>query len=70
MVSSRPSLGAAMRGGKPRTTHVRSGATPLGLRPAFRHSGSFGFSGGVGSPDTQSGSHSDDWAHDNQSVSR
>ena len=56
MVSSRPSLGAAMRGGQPGFTQVGSGATALGLGPCFRHSCSFGSFGGVGSSDTQSGS--------------
>ena len=69
MVSSRLSLAAAMRGGKPGSTHVGSGATALGLGPGFRHSCSFGSSGGVGSSDTQSGSHSDDWADADQSIS-
>ena len=69
MVSSRPSLGAAMCGGKPPSMHVSSGATALGLGPGFRHSCSFGSSGGVGSSDTESGSHSDDWADADQSIS-
>ena len=69
LVSSRPSLGAAIRGGKPHSTLVGSGATALGLGPGFKQSCSFGFSGGVGSPDTQSGSHSDDLANNNQSIS-
>ena len=68
MVSSRPSLGAAVGGGKPRYTHVGSGATALGLGPGFRHSCSLYCSGGVGSPVTQSGSHSDVWADDDQSI--
>ena len=69
MVSSRPSSGAAISGGQPRSTLVGSGATALGLGPGFQHSCSFGFSGGVGSLDTQSASHSDDWAHKGQSIS-
>ena len=69
MVSSRPSLGAAIRGDKPRSTLVGLGATALGLGPGFRHSYSLAFSGGIGSCDTQSGSHSDDWADDDQSNS-
>ena len=69
MVSSRPSLGAAITGGKPPSTHIDLGAPALGLEPGFRHSCSFGSSGGVGSSDTQSGSHSDDWADADQSIS-
>ena len=38
MVSSRPSLGAARRAGRPRSMHVASGATALGLGPGLRHS--------------------------------
>ena len=68
MVSSRPSLGPAMREGQPRSTHVGWGATALGLGPGSRHSCSFGSSGGVGSPDTKSGSHSDDCADEDQSI--
>ena len=69
MVSWRLSLGTAMRGGKPRSTHVVSGAAALGLGPGFRHSCSFGSSGGVGSLDTQWGSHCDDWDDADQSIS-
>ena len=69
MDSSRSSLGAAMRGSKRRSTHVGSGATALGRGPGFRHSCSFSSSRGVGSSETQSGSHSDDWADADQSIS-
>ena len=62
LVSWRPSLGAAMRGGKPRSTHEGWGATPLGEGTGSSHSGSFGSFEGVGSLETESGSHSDEWA--------
>ena len=68
MVASRLSLRAAIRGGKPRSTLVGSGASALVLGPGFKHSCSFGLSRGVGSPDSQSGFHSDDWADDEQSI--
>ena len=58
-----------MRGDKTQFTHVGEGATALGLGPGFRHSCSFGSSGGVGSSDTQSGSHSDERADADQSIS-
>ena len=38
MVSSRPSLGAAICGGTPGSTLIGSGATALRLRPGVRHS--------------------------------
>ena len=41
----------------------------MGLGPGCRHSCSFSFSGDVGSRDNQSGSHSDDWADDDQFIS-
>ena len=57
-------------GVKPRSTHVGLSATALELGPGFRHSCSYGYSGGAGSPDTQSGSHSDFRADNDQSISR
>ena len=57
MVSSRPSLGAALRRGKPISTRKGSGATPLGESSRSKHSSSFGSFKGVGSLDTQLRSH-------------
>ena len=51
-----------MRGGKPCSTHEGSGAILLRETSHSRSSGSFGSFEGVGSLDTQSGSHSDKWA--------
>ena len=48
-----------MCGGKPRSTHVGFGDTLRGEGSRSMHSGFFE---GVGSLDTQSGSHSDEWA--------
>ena len=52
--SIRPSLGAGIRGGKPRSTHLGSGDTPLGESSPSMHSCSFKC---VRSLDTKSGSH-------------
>ena len=59
MVSSRPGLGAVLRGAKPICTHGGWGATTLGKVSRSRHSGSFGSFEGVGFLDTRSGYHSD-----------
>ena len=55
MVSSSPSLGAALRGGKPLSTRTGSGHTPRG-------EGGLGLEGndGVGSLDIQSSSYSEE----------
>ena len=56
-----------MRGGKPRFKQEGPGAGPPGQGSPSRHSGSFHLLEGVGSLDTQSGTHSDDWADANTS---
>ena len=62
MVSSRHSLGAAMRGANPRSTHEGSGATLLREGSRSKQSGSFSSFEGVGWLATQSGSHSNEGA--------
>ena len=52
-----------MRGGRPHSTHEGLGATPIEEGTHSRHSGSFSYVKGVGSLDTQSGSHSEELAH-------